>query len=106
MVNADDYYGEYLKAEDVKQDIQVKISGVEPETIDGEQKLVVRFHELRKTLVLNKTNKDRIKSITGSSETSNWTGKVITLTTEKVQFKGETVPALRVKEEAIDKIAS
>jgi hypothetical protein len=97
MVNADAYYGEYLKAEDVKQEISVTVKSVSLETIDGEQKLVVALDEVNKKLVLNKTNKDRLKEQFGTSETDEWKGKTFTLVTEKAQFRGEEVPALRVK---------
>lgn len=98
MVNADEYYGNYLKGEDITTDFSVKIKSVKPETIEDEDKIVVHFHELKKALVLNKTNKDRIKEIAGSSETENWTGLVITLTTEMASFGGkDPKPAVRVK---------
>lgn len=96
-MDADAYYGEYLKAEDVKQDINVSIEKVELETIDGEQKLVIHILGFTKRLVLNKTNKDRLKQIFGTSETNNWANKNITLTVEQVPYKGNTVPAIRVK---------
>jgi hypothetical protein len=100
MVDADSYYGEYLKAEDVKKDIRVRIKAVTEENIDGETKLAIEFEGIRKRLVLNKTNKDTIKKIAGTSETDSWAGMSITLGTEMVRYKGEMVPALRVKETA------
>jgi len=96
-MDADKYYGEYLKAEDVKQEVNVTIQGVNLETIDGEQKLVIQLLGFNKRLVLNKTNKDRLKKRFGTSETDEWINKQFTLTTEQVQYKGEEVPALRVK---------
>lgn len=97
MVNADEYYGEFLKAADIQTEIEVTIKSVEPELIDGVDKLVIGFHEMKKSLVVNKTNKDRIKELLGSGETDDWVGKLVTLTTELVQYKGEEVPALRIK---------
>ncbi len=97
-MNADEYYGEYLKAEDVKQDISVSIENVDLETIDGEQKIVVRLLGFTKRLVLNKTNKDRLKALFGTSETDEWLKKEFTLTKEQVEYKGKQVPALRVKQ--------
>ena len=55
-MDADAFYGEYLKAEDVKQEIDVTIESVKLETIDGEQKLVVNLVGFKKRFVLNKTN--------------------------------------------------
>lgn len=105
-MDADVYYGEYLKAEDVKKDMPVKIRDVEIEKIDNEEKLVVEFYGVNKRLVLNKTNKDRIKKITGTSETDNWKMQDIVLTVETVQYKGGLVPALRVKEGKTEATAS
>ena len=96
-MNADDYYGIYLKAEDVKQEVEVTVKAVSLETIDNDDKIVLETNELKKALVLNKTNKDRLKEQFGTSETDNWTGKKFTLTTETVPYKGDMVPALRVK---------
>ena len=100
MVNADAYYGEYLNAEDVTQEVSVTVKAVAAETIDGDEKLVLETNELNKRFVLNKTNKDRLKKNFGTAETDQWIGKQFTLTTEQVQFRGDTVPAIRVKEQA------
>ena len=96
-MDADKYYGKYLKAEDVKQDINVSIESVDLETIEGEEKIVVSLLGFTKRFVLNKTNKDRLKTLFGTSETDSWVKKDITLTTESAKFKGKEGPALRVK---------
>ena len=96
-MDADKYYEEYLKAEDVKQDVNVTIESAKLETIDAEKKIVLNILGFLKKLVLNKTNKDRLKKLFGTSETDEWIKKQFTLTTEQVQYRGETVPALRVK---------
>lgn len=99
MVNADAFYGEYLKAEDVNQEVSVTIEGTNLETIDGDKKLVVSLVGFRKRFVLNKTNKDRLKEKFKTAETDDWNNKSFTLGVEQVQYKGEEVPALRVKKE-------
>jgi len=99
MVNADEFYGEYLKAEDLPDEgIGVTIRYAKPEPLDNKERIVVYFHELRKCLVLNKTNKDRIKELFKTSETDEWKDKQITLVKELVPFKGESVMAIRVKQ--------
>ena len=98
-MDADAFYGEYLKAEDVKQEIDVTIESVKLETIDGEQKVVLGLVGLNKRMVLNKTNKDRLKEQFSTSETDQWLNKGFTLGRENVQYKGEEVPALRVKKQ-------
>ena len=98
-MDADAFYGEYLKAEDVKQEIDVTIESVKLETIDGDQKIVLGLVGFNKRLVLNKTNKDRLKEQFGTSETDQWITKGFILGKENVQYKGEEVPALRVKKQ-------
>jgi len=100
-MDADAYYGEYLKAEDVKQEIDVTIESVKLETIDGEQKLVVSLVGFKKRFVLNKTNKDRLKDKYGTPETDQWINKGFILGKENVQYKGDEVPALRVKKQGV-----
>ena len=100
-MDADAFYGEYLKAEDVKQDINVIIESAKLETIDGDQKIVLCLVGFNKRLVLNKTNKDRLKEQFGTSETDQWLTKGFTLGRENVQYKGEEVPALRVKKQEV-----
>ncbi len=101
MVDANIYYGEYLKAEDVKKDIRVKVKAVTVESVDGEIKIVVEFDEIRKKLVLNKTNKDTLKKNIGTSETDEWIGKYCVIGVDMVEFRGEKVPALRIRDTVI-----
>ena len=97
MVNADEFYGEYLKGEDLKGDLKGTIESVALEKVGEDEKLVVRMHDIRKGLVLNKTNKDRLKAQFGTPETDQWIGKEITITTEEIEFGGKKGPALRIK---------
>lgn len=99
MVNADEYYGIYLKGEDVTQDIPVTIKNVVPEKVEDEEKLVVYFHEIKKGMTLNKTNKDRLKEQFGTADTDKWIDGKVTLTTEEAYnpTKKENAPALRIK---------
>ena len=96
-MNADEFYGEYLKAEDVKQNISVTIESVNLEIFDSDKKVVVSLLGFTKRFVLNKTNKDRLKELYGTAETDEWKNKQFTLGKEMVQYKGDEVPALRVK---------
>lgn len=97
MVNADEYYGEYLASEDIKQDIEVIIESVEPETVGEEKKLVIRFVGMKKGLVLNVTNKNKMKELFGTSETDNWKGKKIGLTVEETHFGSKPTKGIRIK---------
>ncbi len=97
MVNADEFYGEYLKGEDLKSDLKGIIESVGPEKVGEDEKLVLRLQDIRKGLVLNKTNKDRLKEQFGTAETDEWLGNEITITTEVAEFGGKKGPALRIK---------
>jgi len=89
---------EYLKAEDILgKQVTVTISGCAQEEMpqSREQKPVLSFANARKRLILNVTNANRIAELHGN-ETAGWTGQQITLYTEKVDFQGRRVDAIRV----------
>lgn len=90
--------GETLKAADLQgRDVNVIISAVEVKNFDDGNKLIVRFEGKKKSLVCNKTNANRIGLIAKSTNTDAWPGVKITLTSELVDFKGDQVPAIRVR---------
>ena len=93
------YPSNFLKAADLKgQPRTLTIQAVAPETIgDNETKPVMRFVGMSKGLVLNKTNGMLLASTLGP-ETDAWIGKPIELYSEKVQFQGRIVDAIRVRE--------
>jgi hypothetical protein len=100
MVDADEYYGNFLRGDDLKEDLSVTIKAVDIENIEEKDKIVVSFEELKKSLVLNVTNKDRLKKQFGTPETDKWIGKRVTLTTEityNPQLKKDA-PAVRIKQ--------
>lgn len=104
-MNADEHYGEYLKAEDIKRPILLTIEDAVLENVDrdfpDEKKIVLSFEEIQKKLVLNMTNKNIIKENLGTSETDVWKGKKIVLNVESVEFKSKKTPAIRVVLEKI-----
>ena len=61
-----------------------------------EKRPVLWFAKTEKGFVLNKTNASMIASLHGS-ETDTWVGKLITLGTENVSFRGNIAPAIRVR---------
>ena len=87
----------YLKAADFTVDTTLTIASVAIETIGEDAKPVVYFTERETGLVLNKTNKETIKQIVGSSDTDHWIGKQITLFTTQVDFQGKQVEAIRIR---------
>jgi hypothetical protein len=94
-----DYFqSRFLKADEFQgKEIPATISSIEEQRIGDTLKLVVYFHELKKPLVLNKTNALKIAKIAGTQEISKWKGTSLVLSTAKVTFKDEEVDAIRVK---------
>jgi hypothetical protein len=87
----------YLRAADVKVATVCTIRGVVMEQLmDGKSKPVIYFNNAQKGLVLNKTNASRIADVLGD-DTSSWLGKEVMLDVETVPFRGEAVPAIRVR---------
>ena len=94
----------YLKAADLqgaRLPLNVRIANVLQEEIgtdDGgrEKKPVVYFAGKTKGLVLNRVNADMLVEIIGTDDTDEWTDVVVGLDVQRAQFKGKTVPALRV----------
>ncbi len=92
---------EYLKADDVSGmgETYVMKSVKNEEFTDQdetkEMKPVLSFHDQEKTLILNKTNWNRIAEIYGD-ESDTWNGKTIKLHLESVDYKGKKIDAIRV----------
>ena len=93
----------YVKADDVlDNETEVTIKAVLPEEMENrsgekEVKPVVVFSDYEKKFVLNKTNWNRIETLTGEDDSDSWVGHKIILTTEMVDAFGEIKPAVRVK---------
>ncbi len=102
------FSGGLLKAEDILgKSVPVIISAAEIKQFDDGKKIILSFEGKDKQLVCNKTNASIIEEVLGSNDTDDWIGKKITLITRKVEFKGDLVPAIRVKlEEAPEKPVS
>lgn len=93
----------YLKADvDVTDDLLVTIKSVKMESIGqgakSELKPVVYFNEADKGLVLNKTNAKMIGKIAKSDDTDDWRGVKIRLIATEVEFQGDIVMGIRVRE--------
>ena len=94
----------FLKASDLGgAPLLVTIESVTQETLKGgEQKNIMHLAGQDKALVLNKTNAKAIAVLYGK-KVSAWTGKRIVLVPAMVDFKGDTVEAIRVKAPAVKK---
>ena len=104
MSSIDDIFaGDSLRAADIEgREPTVTIKSVEPREFDGrdgkkQRKLVISFHNAKKTFVCNKTNAQRIAYLHGK-DYAKWAGKQITLFVDPfVEYGGQMTPAIRVK---------
>lgn len=93
----------FLAKEDVMPDVLVTVKSYEEldVSLDNEptkNKWVLRFKELEKPLVLNKTNGMILAKITGSEEFDDWIGKqVVLFNDESVMFAGEFTGGIRIR---------
>ena len=105
---SDAFPSNFLKAADLNnRTIKVKIDKVVFEEIgqNKDKKPVMYFADVKKGMVLNKTNADQIGSVHGQ-ELEGWTGKEIELFSMMVPFQGQNVPAIRVRTIAAPVIAA
>jgi arabinogalactan endo-1,4-beta-galactosidase len=88
----------YLKACDLQdRNFSVIMSTVELEDVgDSDRKPVLYFQGKSKGLVLNKTNSRAIAAAYGD-DTDDWRGKSLVLFPAMVDFRGDTVEAIRVR---------
>jgi len=88
----------YLKASDLQdRTISVIMSRVELADVgDTERKPVLFFQGKQKGLVLNKTNSRAIAAAYGE-DTEAWANKPLMLFPAMVDFRGDTVEAIRVR---------
>ena len=89
----------YLKAADLNnRTVKVKIDKVIFEEIgqNKDRKPVMYFADVKKGLVLNKTNAVEIAATHGD-QMEGWTGKEIELFSQMVPFQGQNVAAIRVR---------
>lgn len=89
----------FLKASDLKgQRRTVTIAKVTREKIgkNKELKPIVYFTNVKKGMVLNKTNAERIAFATGARDVAQWPGKKVTLFEDIVDTPQGMMPAIRV----------
>jgi len=98
QMNYDEMYpSRYLRHSDLGgREVRVTINDVTMELVGGERKNIMAFAGKNKQLVLNKTNANTIMRAYGK-ETDGWIGKDVILFATTVDFRGESVPGIRVK---------
>jgi hypothetical protein len=88
--------GQYARAEDFSLPRTLKISGVLVRTVkENEEKLVLRFENETKALVVNKTNAQSLADKFGQDYTK-WVGQTITLGSVSVTYSGKPTKGIRV----------
>jgi hypothetical protein len=91
------YPSRFLRCADLNgKPMRVTIAGIAREDIGGEPKVIMSFTDGAKSLIVNKTNAKAIARILGD-ETRAWTGHDIMLVPAAVDFKGDSVDAIRVR---------
>lgn len=95
------YIGDYMFPDN--QDWIVEIESVGKEVVTGEKGrkeecVIMRFHGVKKPLILNKTNAKTISIVANSTDTEDWPGVKIALYVDPdVKMKGVKVGGVRVR---------
>src|SRR5262245_51678843 len=104
MVTRDEVFpSKYLKAVDLKGKPRiVKIESAPYETLKGldgkeNQKIVVYFENVSKSLPLNATNFDAVCDATGCPDTEDWPGHWIELYPTRTTMGGKAVDCIRIR---------
>lgn len=92
----------FLKKEDFPEPVTLTIKDVSKENVGldnkPEYKWVMRFREVAKPLVLNKTNIKRAAKACGSDDSDDWIGKkIVVYNDEEVEFGGEQTGGIRLR---------
>lgn len=90
----------HLEAADLNGgDVKVTIESFSREVVGAEQEEcpTIKFKEFNRTMVVNKTNKNRLVRHFGN-RLPHWVGKEVTLYPSETDFGGKTVPCIRVRE--------
>ncbi len=97
--NALDYLGNYLKKEDVAGPQVVKVIDIYEDELPGEsrKKLIAKFEQFTKPMVLNTTNIKRFVKLFGTADTGQWRGEVTLYVDHDIEFGGRTVGGLRLR---------
>ena len=100
MANIDTAFpSKYLKAHDLGgKTVKLKITGINVEKLGEDLRPVISFNGTEKTLVVNKTNANRITQSYGK-ETDDWIGKkLIAYNDPNVTFGKDIVGGMRIKQ--------
>lgn len=95
----DKFSGDYVTSEALKDNAELckplEVVDVILEEVGKEERVVIAFKGVEKTLVVNHTNFKVIKEQLGS-ETDNWIGAKITLAVKDALFNNKKVDSVRI----------
>lgn len=98
MRAGDAFPSNFFKESDLNdEEVTLTIKSVDMQKLGDDEKLVASFKGTDKKLVINKTNFKNIVKATGEEDTDDWPGKRVTLYPTETEFKGDTVPCIRIK---------
>ena len=98
-INAQDFIGSrYLGQEDLDGEMVLTLTHVVPEQLleGDDEKLVAYFAEIKKPLILNKTNLRRLANIFGTKWADAWQGPITVYVDQDVEMQGKVVGGIRV----------
>jgi len=102
MVDLEDRFtGNYITSEALKENAELckplEIEEIFFDEVGKEEKVIIAFKGIEKSLVLNQTNFLKIKESLGS-ESDDWIGAKLTLKVEKAMFQNRKVDSVRISE--------
>jgi hypothetical protein len=105
---SDVYSGAGLKADDDVPDLEdggliVTIKDAEIKDFDNGTKIILKFKETDKDLILNKTNADTLTKMFESDDTDDWNGRKIKLYATDVSYQGKAMRGIRVYSKPVKK---
>lgn len=74
----------------------VTIKGADFKEFDDGGKIIVKFVETDKSLVLNKTNADTLTKMFGSDDTDDWLDRKVKLYATDTTYQGKPIRGIRV----------
>jgi hypothetical protein len=87
----------FLRAEDLKSPRIVKIARVAIEQLGDDRKLVLYFEREAKGLAINRTNFTALCDLTSETDSDLFVGHTLELFAQSVPFRGQIVPAIRLR---------
>jgi hypothetical protein len=87
----------FLKAADLEGgELRFRIQKIAKEMVGAKMGYVMYFWDEERVLNINKTNNNTLIKLFGP-DSKDWINQEIMLTTQHVEFKGDVVPAIRVR---------